>query len=52
MYDYEWLILERQESEGDDCTHCPDKTDCHNQCMQIEEHCNPCLFVNKKGKKQ
>lgn len=35
--DYEKLILERQESESDDCKNCPYKENCKNQCERITE---------------
>lgn len=36
-YDYEYLILEMQESEDDECMTCPYKGDKYkNQCMEIE----------------
>lgn len=36
MIDYEWMILERQESDEDDCHGCPfASTDlCNSQCMK------------------
>lgn len=36
MRDYEWMILERQESESDDCHGCPYASPqlCNNQCME------------------
>ena len=46
MIDYEDLILERQESEADECATCPHKVmECNNQCMEIEWHSNP--FVSR-----
>lgn len=42
MTDYEELILAMQESEADDCKTCSYKgRNCHNQCMEIENHYNP-----------
>lgn len=43
--DYEEMILERQESDGNDCSSCPYAGihTCRNQCMEIEEHWNPNL---------
>lgn len=32
--DYEEAILAKQESEADDCTNCPYKHNCDNQCLQ------------------
>ena len=43
MYDMEEMILERQESEFDECHNCPYKGKCNNQCMEVEEHYNPNL---------
>ena len=43
MIDYEWLILERQESEAEDCATCPYNPKrnngklCNNECMEITE---------------
>lgn len=46
MYDYEDAILDRQESEGEDCSHCPYKGEkCKNQCLEIKEVYNPFLFA-------
>lgn len=41
--DIEEMILERQESEADECNACVYKTKCQNQCMELEEHYNPYL---------
>ena len=51
MIDYEYMILDYQETESDDCTHCEHKKDCRNQCMQIVygrpiEEIYPFLFRN------
>lgn len=37
MNDYEYLILQRQEDESDECSTCPYKgvNTCRNQCMRI-----------------
>lgn len=48
MLDYEYMILERQESETDDCAACLWLADCRQgarpQCETIEEHFNPVLL--------
>ena len=43
MFDFEEMILERQESIEDECHNCQYKGKCHNQCMELEEHYNPNL---------
>ena len=53
MIDYEWMILERQESEADDCTGCPHRKDCRSQCERIRygrplEEIYPQLFRRQK----
>lgn len=45
MIDYEYAILQAQESEVDDCRDCPYagvKT-CNNQCLEVVEIHNPYL---------
>lgn len=47
MEDWEDAILERQESEADECKTCPYKGDkCRNQCMETKNIYNPNLKNN------
>lgn len=52
--DYEEMVLEMQESDGNDCSSCPYAGihTCGNQCMEIEKHWNPNLKgeSNEKGR--
>lgn len=45
MFDMEERILAMQESEEDDCTYCPHKNNCRNQCSEITETYNPNLMA-------
>ena len=46
MHDYEDIILDSQESEEENCTHCPYKGEkCKSQCLEIKEVYNPFLFT-------
>ena len=46
--DYEYLILNNSDADNttDECTSCPYKGQCNNQCMQIETIYNP--YINKE----
>ena len=43
MESWEDVILERQESEAEDCSDCEYKGKCRNQCMEIQKIYNPNL---------
>lgn len=43
MESWEDVILERQESEAEDCSDCEYKEKCRNQCMEIQKIYNPNL---------
>ena len=55
MIDYEYMILQQQESESDECRTCPNKgSNCRNQCMEIHEgprleEVYPGLFQNRRA---
>ena len=46
--DYEYLILNNSDADNttDECTSCPYKGQCNNQCMQVEAVYNP--YINKE----
>ena len=48
MIDYEYLILNNSDADNttDECTSCPYKGQCNNQCMQVEAIYNP--YINKE----
>lgn len=50
---YEDSILDRIESEADDCKHCEyaSESNCRNQCMRIETVVNPVVAAHMKGKR-
>lgn len=43
MRSWEDAILERQESDAEDCSKCDYKWECKNQCMEIQKIYNPNL---------
>ena len=48
MIDYEYLILNNSDADNttDECTNCPYKGQCNNQCMRVEAVYNP--YINKE----
>lgn len=52
MRDYEDAILDRQESEADQCAGCPYKgRQCNNQCEETQVTYNPYILAALGGKK-
>lgn len=51
--DCEDAILDRIESEADDCKHCEyaSESKCRNQCMEITNVVNPMIATYAKGKR-
>lgn len=49
--DYEYLILNNSDADNitDECTSCPYKGQCNNQCMQVETVYNP--YINKEQRR-
>lgn len=47
---YEDEILDRQESEADDCCCCPyaNVEKCRSQCLEVKEIWNPCISAMQK----
>ena len=46
---YEELILARQEEEIDECSTCPHRGKCANQCNEVTEVYNPIIIRMLEG---